>query len=63
MKYNVSQKKKSEGKMYAVVKLIIVNCSFRLSEEKSRRLCQKQDGSISFPNFCMCHQFNVKRYK
>ena len=49
--------------MYAVVKLIIVNCNFDLPEEKSRRLCLKQDGGISLSIFCMRHQFNVKHYK
>ena len=63
MKFNVLQKKINDGKMYAVVKLIIVNCNFDLPEEKSRRICQKQDGLISLPKSCMCHQFNVKRYK
>ena len=42
MKFNVPQKK-NDGKMQAVVKLIIVNCNFDLLEEKCR-LCQKQDG-------------------
>ena len=32
----------NDGKILAVVKLIIVNCKFDLPEEKS--LCQKQDG-------------------
>ena len=45
MKFNVLQKKKkNDGEMWAVVKLIIVNCDFDLPEEKSPRLCQKQDG-------------------
>ena len=48
MKFNVLQKKKNNGKTLAVVKLIIVNCNFDLPEEKSRRLCQKQDGWVSF---------------
>ena len=35
MKFNVLQKKKiNDGKMQAVVKLIIVNCNFDLPEEK-----------------------------
>ena len=44
MKFTVLQKKINDGKMYAVVKLIIVNCNFDLPEEKSRRLSQKKDG-------------------
>ena len=44
MKFNVLQKKINDGKMYAVVKLIIASCNFDLPEEKSRRTCQKQDG-------------------
>ena len=42
MKFHVPPEK-SDGKMLAVVKLIIVNCNFSLLQEKSRRLCQKQD--------------------
>ena len=45
------------------MKLIIFNCNFDPPVEKSRRLCQKQVGGISFPNSCMCHQFNVEGYK
>ena len=44
MKFNVLQKKINYGKMQAVVKLIIANCNLDLPEEKSGRLCQKQDG-------------------
>ena len=43
MKFHVPQKK-NDGKMLAVVKLIIVNCNFSLPQKKSRRLCRKQDG-------------------
>ena len=34
---------KNDGKMVAVVKLIIVNFNFSLPQEKSRRLFRKQD--------------------
>ena len=40
----IKSKKKKDGKMQAVVKLIIADCNFELPEEKSCRLCQKQDG-------------------
>ena len=34
---------KDDGKVLAVLKLIIVNYNFSLPQEKSRRLCRKQD--------------------
>ena len=43
MKFNIPQKK-NEGKMLAIVKSVIVSCNFSLPQEKSIRLCQKQDG-------------------
>ena len=45
------------------MKLEIVDCDLNLPQGKSRKLRQKQDGWISFPNSCISHQFNVKRYK
>ena len=62
MKFYVPPEK-NDGKMLAVVKLIIANCNFSSTQEKSRRLCRKQDCWISFPNSSMCHQFNVKHCK
>ena len=41
MKFHVPPKK-NDGKMLAVVKLIIVNCTFSLPQEKSRRLCRNK---------------------
>ena len=43
MNFKVPQKI-NDGKMLALVKLIIVNCNFSLPQENSRRLCRKQNG-------------------
>ena len=43
MKFHVTPEK-NDGKMLAVVKLIIVYDNFSLPQKKSRRLCRKQDG-------------------
>ena len=42
MKFYVPPEK-NNGKMLAVVKLIIVNCNFSSPQEKRRRLCREQD--------------------
>ena len=57
MKLIVPQKKLNDGKMYTVVMLVIVNCNFSLLQGESRRLCRKQNGSISIPNFYMYHHY------